>query len=365
MADANLTSDVEPDVTPAAASLTQGEGLVVAKAHGFFEVALAGSTYLCTLRGRLRKPKPLASPLPRQSSHPRPVRARPSSFAPIHAPSTSDDRPVIVSPGDHVQITVMPSGEGVIEDVLPRRTVLSRTRPEVGGEQIMLANLDLAVLAFAVQEPALDCWLLDRYLVICEHAQVPALICLNKVDLGVPAEVEGAERLYSSLGYPIIHTSATTGAGLADLRARLICQVSLLTGPSGVGKSSLMNALLADAGQRTGEISMATGKGRHTTSGARLLPLPDGGWLADSAGIRELTPWNVPGESLAQCFPELGPIADECAYEDCAHDEDDEGCALRAALVEGRITPERFKSFTRLLAMARTAEEPAWAHPLR
>jgi ribosome biogenesis GTPase len=270
-----------------------------------------------------------------------------------------------VAAGDRVVVTLLPTGEGVIEDVLPRKTALSRERPEVGGEQILLANLDLAVLVFAVRAPEPDLWLLDRYLVICAHASVPALICFNKVDLGMPEDVATIERLYTSLDYDVLCTSATTGTGLAELRTRLGGQVSLLTGPSGVGKSSLMNALLPEADQRIGEISTATGKGKHTTTGARLLPLPRGGWLADSAGIRELTPWNVPADVLPNCFVELRTLVEDCLYEDCAHGEHEMGCALRAAAAEGRITPRRFSSFTRLLAMAHAVEKPAWAATTR
>jgi ribosome biogenesis GTPase len=137
--------------------------------------------------------------------------------------------------------------------------------------------------------------------------------------------------------------------------------MSLLTGPSGVGKSSLMNDLVPGASQRIAEISEATGKGRHTTTGVRLLPLPGGGWLADSAGIRELALWNVPADTLARTFAELRPLAEECEFEDCSHSEGDVGCALREALASGQITPQRFASFERLLAEARAAEQPRWS----
>jgi ribosome biogenesis GTPase len=259
-----------------------------------------------------------------------------------------------------VRITLLGQERGVIEDIEPRRNALSRSRSEMETEHVMMANVDLAILVFAVREPEPRLGLLDRYLALCERAAIPTLILFNKVDLAANAEVEQAMALYAAIGYPVAQTSATTGQGVDGLRHWLAGRTSLLTGPSGVGKSSLMNVILPDAGQRIGEISEATGKGRHTTTGARLLPLPEGGWLADTAGIRELGLWNVPAEALPGCFVELRPIADDCEYEDCGHAEGEEGCALRAALAEGRISPSRWESFERLLDEAREKEAPRW-----
>ncbi len=258
-------------------------------------------------------------------------------------------------------ITPLSADRGVIEDIAPRRNVLSRARSEMETEHVMMANVDLAILVFSVREPEPRLGLLDRYLALCEGAEIPPLILFNKIDLGPSPEIEEAMALYAGLGYPVERTSVTSGHGIAALKEWLAGRTSLLTGPSGVGKSSLMNVILPGANQRIGEISAATGKGRHTTTGARLLPLPDGGWLADSAGIRELALWNAPADTLPQCFVELRPIADDCDYEDCDHAEDAEGCALRAALAEGRIAPSRWESFTRLLEEAREKERPRWA----
>jgi ribosome biogenesis GTPase / thiamine phosphate phosphatase len=332
------------------------EGLVVALAPGLFEVVTAdGASWLCTLRGRLRKPRPVrpATPAARQQRSSRQQSAAALSDAPAVPPTR-------IAPGDRVRFTPLGNDEGVIEEVAPRHTVLARSRPEVGAEQVLLANPDQAALVFAMREPSPHFGLLDRYLALCEHAHVPALICLNKDDLGEPDEVAVAEQTYRALGYPVLRTSAATGDGLDALRERLSGRISLLTGPSGVGKSSLMNAIIPDARQRIGEISAATGKGRHTTTGVRLLPLPEGGWLADSAGIRELALWQVPSEELPRCFVELHDAVGNCEYEDCTHGLDEEGCALRAVLIEGRMTPERYASFQRLLEEARATEGPAW-----
>jgi ribosome biogenesis GTPase len=252
-----------------------------------------------------------------------------------------------------VRFRIVSADQGVIEELLPRHGAITRARSETGAAQVLLANADHAGLVFAVREPEPHFGLLDRYLSICERAGVGVTIIFNKIDLGISPETEVRAQLYQNLGYMVVYTSATTGKGLDILRNRLRGRVSLLTGPSGVGKSSLLNDLIPGAHQRIGTVSEATGKGRHTTTGARLLPLPDGGWLADSAGIRELALWHVPPEDLIGAFVELRPYVGACRYEDCDHSEDEEGCAVRAAFSEGRITPERFASFERLLSEAR------------
>lgn len=353
-ATAEMTSE-DAIATPAPTS----EGIVVAVAHGFFEVFSAGTTYLCMLRGKLRKRRPgLPTRRPIANSSRWPQSGRIARIQPLPSPA-ADDR-IRIAPGDHVLFRPLGGVQGVIEDVLPRRTVLSRARAEVGGEQVMLANLDHAALVFAVRDPIPHFGMLDRYLVLCEHAHVDVTICLNKVDLDVPSDVAAIAAAYADLGYKLLYTSATTGEGVDALCERLAHRTSLLTGPSGVGKSSLMNILIPDASQRIGEISEATGKGRHTTTGARLLPLPEGGWLADSAGIRELALWNVPSNELPETFVELRPYVGKCLYEDCDHSESAEGCAFQLALAKREITPERFASFERLLQDARDAEAPAW-----
>jgi ribosome biogenesis GTPase len=331
------------------------EGLVIALAPGLFEVvAEDGVAYLCTLRGRLRRSRP-ASRIARSSTNVRAPKGSRGALA-LDVPASEPATPLRIAPGDRVVITTLSSGEGVIEDLAPRRTALSRTRSEVGTQQILLANADVAALIFATREPEPRFGLLDRYLALCAHAGVAAVICLNKLDLGMTPEMERTLAIYEGLGYPVIWTSATTGLGLKDLRALLGGKISLLTGPSGVGKSSLTNALIPGADQRIGEISQATHKGRHTTTGVRLLPLPEGGWLADSAGIRELALWNVPADELSECFVELRGLAGTCLYEDCQHSANEEGCAFRAALERGAITPERYASFERLLDETRAEE---------
>ncbi len=356
--------DSEPAVlTPDAALSAQQDtqrrdGLVVALAPGLFEVVAGdGASYLCTLRGRLRRSRPA----PHGSAHPANARMAKGARNGVALAVTANEpaAPVRIAPGDRVTITTLSGDTGVIEDVAPRHSALARMRSEAGAEHVLLANADVAALVFATHEPEPRFGLLDRYLALCAHAGVAAVICINKLDLGAPPDLERTLALYAELGYPVIWTSAATGAGLDELRARLAGKISLLTGPSGVGKSSLTNALIPGASQRVGAISQATHKGRHTTTGVRLLPLPEGGWLADSAGIRELALWNVPADDVSECFAELRGLAGICLYEDCQHGANEEGCAFREALARGAISPERYASFERLLDEARAEEARA------
>jgi ribosome biogenesis GTPase len=330
-------------------------GIVTAISRGYVEVATPGESLLCTVRGKLRRGRPSPAPTLRPQDARGRSRGRGGTGQIDAAASHEPSAPVRVAPGDDVVVLPLGGGDGVVEEILPRRSVLERSAGEAGGAQIMLANPDHAVLVFAVCDPPPHFGMVDRYLALCEHAGIEATICLNKVDLGIPDDVGAAASLYRGLGYRVVETSAVNGEHLAALAHALRGRISLMTGPSGVGKSSLINRLLPDARQRIGAISDATGKGRHTTTGVRLLSLGDGGWLADSAGIRELALWNVPPEDLARCFVELRAVADDCVYEDCEHGEHEEGCALRLALAEGHITPARFANFERLLREARGA----------
>ncbi len=239
----------------------------------------------------------------------------------------------------------------MIEEILPRHSALSRR--DAGStdkkviQQTMLANLDQVVLVLATAQPEPHFGLLDRYLTICESANLHPLICLNKVDLAHESGIEEAARIYSDIGYIIIWTSTHTGQGIDTLRDLLKEHTSLFTGPSGVGKSSLLNAIEPGMAIRTGLISDVTGKGKHTTTGSQLYPLSGGGWLADSAGIRALATWNIPPDELASCFIEFRPYLGECEYSDCTH-IDEEGCAIILAVTDGHINERRHRSYVRM-----------------
>jgi ribosome biogenesis GTPase len=324
------------------------EGLVISRAHGYFVVRTDdGVTRLCTLRGKLRRARTLTK-RPPVATRSQPMRRTAAPTA-LPAPSAAEDPPVILAVGDRVRLTPDGPTGGAVEAIVPRRNKLARAAVEANEEQILLANLDLAVLVFAVADPAPHFGLLDRYLVLTEDAGILALICLNKIDLGLTLDVAAAVDLYAGLGYPVLLTSTVRGVGLDDLHCNLAGRVTLLTGPSGVGKSSLLNAIEPNVSQRIGEISAATGKGRHTTTGVQLFPLSAGGWLADSAGIRELAPWGIAPERLAAAFVEFRPLLGACAYDDCLHEANADGCAIHAAIEAGAIALSRYESYLRLL----------------
>ncbi|MGD8625232.1 MAG: ribosome small subunit-dependent GTPase A, partial [Anaerolineae bacterium] len=204
----------------------------------------------------------------------------------------------LVATGDQVLWRPTRPGRGVIEEILPRETQLSRRRPgHVEAEQVIVANPDQVVFIFAVRDPAPRLRMLDRLLVLAENNDLPAIICANKIDLvnGEP-EARRIFGIYSQIGYPLIYTSAKTGHGVDALRAQLTGRLSVLSGPSGAGKTSLLNAVQPDLGLVTQQISDATGKGRHTTVGVRLWPLEGGGYVADTPGLREAGLWDIDPE---------------------------------------------------------------------
>jgi ribosome biogenesis GTPase len=195
--------------------------------------------------------------------------------------------------------------------------------------------------------------MLDRFLVIAEHNQVQTLIVANKLDLCGPQVAEALFGAYERIGYPVLYASARTGQGVAELRERLAGRISLVAGPSGVGKSTLLNAVHPGLNLATGPISEALHKGRHTTTLAELLPVdgPMGGHVADSPGLRQMGLWQIPPDELAWCYPELRPHLGNCRFADCSHGPEP-GCAITAAAASGAISPARLDSYRRLVASA-------------
>jgi ribosome biogenesis GTPase len=265
--------------------------------------------------------------------------------------------------GDRVRFIRASDGTGLITEILPRRNHLARATatPMPGAhafEQIIVANVDLVVAVFSAARPAPKWNMLDRYLVSAESLGLPAMICITKWDLIQDGDTELETKLtveiddYRRIGYPLVLTSGVAGKGLAELKVALQGRVSVLVGKSGVGKTTLLNALQPGLGLRVEEVSRASGKGKHTTSHLEMFPMEFGGAIVDTPGMREFALWDVEEDDLAFYFPEMRPYIGRCKFGmDCQHDEEP-GCALRKAVVAGKINPRRYQSYLSLKAEA-------------
>lgn len=254
-----------------------------------------------------------------------------------------------ISIGDEVQVNRQPDGTGTIETIGPRRRVLSRMDPRPQGEyeQILLANPDQVVLVFACAQPTPHLRMLDRFLVICEKQQIPALVVANKVDLVGLDRAQSIFSIYPSLGYLVIYSSARSGLGVEELHQHLQGKVSGLAGPSGAGKSSLLNAIQPNLGLAVREVNKYTTKGQHTTNLRQMFPLAGGGYVADLPGLRMVRLWDTQPEELDGYFPELRKLVAFCQFSDCTH-QNEPGCAVKVAVEHGEVNRERYLSYLRL-----------------
>jgi ribosome biogenesis GTPase / thiamine phosphate phosphatase len=271
----------------------------------------------------------------------------------------SDDSPRRDSDGNRLKLAVgdlvliEPDARGgawAISEILPRRSRLARRAPGGAyGERIVAANVDQVVIVFAAAKPEPHVRMLDRFLVIAEANELAARIIVNKIDLVTEAAAHERFGAYERAGYPIHFTSTKRGNGLTAVRAMLDGRVSVFTGPSGVGKSSLLNAIFPGLALRVGEISASVNKGRHTTVGATMIPLPDesGGYVVDTPGLREVGMWALAAEHLDACFPELRPFVVQCRFADCTHTAEPD-CAVKDAVERGDVSAERFGSYLKL-----------------
>lgn len=289
-------------------------GLIIKAQSGFFTVETGRGFVVCQLRGKLKQGRAKGD---------------------------------IAAVGDRVRIMVLKDESGVIEEVEERRWAITRLDPRPQGEyqQILLANPDQAIFIFACAHPNPRLKMLDRYLVIAEKQKVPAVVVANKIDLVKDArEIFG---LYESIGYRVIYTSIKTRAGLAELKNVIAGRISAFAGPSGVGKSSLLNAIQPGLGLAVNEISAAINKGRHITVTRQMFALEGGGYVADTPGWKSLALWDTEPEEMDAYFPELRGLVQHCQFSDCSHTHEP-GCAVLAAVKEGRVHRERYESYLRL-----------------
>jgi ribosome biogenesis GTPase / thiamine phosphate phosphatase len=323
-------------------------GMVIRKNRGQYLVQMDGHSVPCAISSRLRKTLiyPTAAPT---SLH--------------HRVQRVDDIEVVdpIAVGDSVLWIDAGDGTGVIHEVLPRKSQLSRRAAgKIPIEQVLVANVDQVVIVFAAAKPEPKWGLLDRYLVTAESANLPALICMTKLDLiedeapaAGQAEVDGLYRaldLYRRIGYQIILTSSSQGRGIDVARQALSGKQSILMGKSGVGKSSLLNAIQPGLGLKISAVGKGeVGKGRHTTTHLEMFPLDTGGSVVDTPGMREFTLWNIPEDGLAALFPEMRPFIGGCQFKSNCQHEHEPGCAIRKAVNAGKIDPRRYDSYLKLL----------------
>lgn len=258
-------------------------------------------------------------------------------------PDGVEDKRLVV--GDHVFL------EGrvpdlVVSEVDSRRTTLTRRSPGERRARVIAANVDRAVVVMAAVSPEPNPRLLDRLLVACHHAGIEPLICFNKVDQGT-AGIDAWIGDYQDAGYEILLVSARTARGVGELTRKISGRTTLFCGPSGVGKSALLNAIHPGYRLREGSISEATGKGRHTTTTAQLLPLPGAGFVVDTPGVREFGFWDLTAARLQSCFPEFACVGGRCQFSDCTHTTE-AGCAVQAAVQGGALSSRRYSSFVKL-----------------
>ncbi len=304
-------------------------GLIVKEQSGFYWVeAEDRATYMCELRGRLKE------------------EAKSSEIAAI---------------GDRARISLRREAGadvlmGVIEALAPRKSVLSRAVRTTGKrgagqaerEQVVIANADRALFIFSAAQPAPDLKMLDRLLVAGERSNIPELlIVLNKIDLGYAAGLDEILRSYEDIGYPILRTSALRGDGIEGLKSRLADGVSVFTGPSGVGKTSLLNCMQPGLGRQVKDVGRQSEEGVHTTRDSALVRLESGGYIADTPGIRSLIVWDIEPDELDAYFVDIEPYVLDCKFSNCTHIDEPE-CAVRRAVEQGAIARTRHRHYLEL-----------------
>jgi len=247
-----------------------------------------------------------------------------------------------VLPGDLVAFAIVDDAgsKGIVEEILPRKNRL--TRPPV-------ANVDQALIVLAVDQPEPDLWLLDRLLLMIQAADIQPLLCWNKEDLAGDGCLQEYMRPYQAAGVTQLITCALNGTGLSQLGEKLADKTTVLAGPSGVGKSSLLNQIEPGIALKTGEVSDKLGRGRHTTRHVEWIPLTQGGWVADTPGFSQMVmPETISSASLADYFPEFDPFLANCRFRSCLHEQEND-CGISQGVREGEIDEGRYKRYLSFL----------------
>ena len=299
---------------------TELEGVIVRDYGLWFDVQTGAGIVRCTLRGILKRERVKTD---------------------------------LAAVGDRVRVSVASletdPPEGSIEEVAPRTRSLSRlARGTDDVEQVILANPDQLLAVFAIEEPSPSPRMIDRMLLIAEARDLPAVVCFNKIDLDAAELLGELTERFTMAGYPVLQTSAESGEGLDELRERLQDKITAFAGPSGVGKSTLLNALAPDIDARTGEVSDATGKGRHTTTWVQLFQIAPDTYIGDTPGMRQIGLWGVEFDYLDEYFPEFQPYLGQCRFRDCRH-LSEPGCAVLEALEAGKLHRDRYDSYRALI----------------
>lgn len=250
-----------------------------------------------------------------------------------------------IAAGDMVRFRPAPNQEGMIERIEPRQSVLCRSVK--GRQHVVAANVTALIVVGSAANPTLKPHLIDRYIASAEQARLRAIICINKIDLADPADFQPIVGIYGQMGYEVLLTSAKTGRGIDRLRELLKDNATAFAGQSGVGKSSLLNAIDPALDLRVSEVSDRNQKGTHTTTNARLFPLPDGGFVVDTPGIRQFELWDIIPEEIAGCFRDLRSFESNCEFPNCSHLHE-AGCAVKRAVALSLLDLRRYESYCKL-----------------